>query len=175
MRLYSLLEGSQDIDQFLNSIHRYVQIGIHVKGYMSAELQRFQREIVEVCEFYVDQDNVARSNVIFQKNLDGTYAFNEPSKGLHDYFSSQGKVLRENIFMNEGGTNGGTTAESQSTLAAFETPSEVPSDVAQEGGAVPDPQVAPVAPAPDVNVAPQVAPAAMPGQVINNNGQVESL
>ena len=101
MRMYSLLEGSQDIDQFLKSIHRYVQIGIHVKGYMSAELQRFQREIVEVCEFYVDENNVARSNIIFQKGLDGTVTFKNPTKYLKDYFGAQGKDLKENLFIEE--------------------------------------------------------------------------
>lgn len=98
MRLYSLLEGSQDIDQFLKSIHRYVQIGVHVKGYMSAELQRFQREIVEVCEFYVDDQNVARSNIIYHKGLDGTMSFKNPSKYLRDYFGAQGKMLKEDYF-----------------------------------------------------------------------------
>lgn len=98
MRLYSLLEGAQDIDQFLKSIHRYVQIGVHVKGYMSAELQRFQREIVEVCEFYVDEDNVARSNIIYHKGLDGTMSFKNPSKYLRDYFGAQGKLLKEDYF-----------------------------------------------------------------------------
>ena len=101
MRLYSLLEGSQDIDQFLKSIHRYVQIGIHVKGYMSAELKRFQREIVEVCEFYVDDQNVARSNIIFQKGLDGTVTFKNPTKYLRDYFSAQGKELKADYFVEE--------------------------------------------------------------------------
>ena len=38
MRMYSLLEGSQDIEQYLSSIHRYVQIGIYVKGYYSKAL-----------------------------------------------------------------------------------------------------------------------------------------
>jgi len=33
MRMYSLMESSQDIEQFLTSIHRYVQLGIYVKGY----------------------------------------------------------------------------------------------------------------------------------------------
>lgn len=98
MRLYSLLEGQQDIEQFLKSIHRYVQIGIHVKGYMSAELQRFQREIVEVCEFYVDEDNVARSNILFHKGLDGTIKFSNPTKYLRDYFGSQGKSLDPHVF-----------------------------------------------------------------------------
>ena len=76
MRLYSLLESSQDIDQFLKSIHRYVQLGIHVKGYMSKELKRFQREVVEVVEFYVSDNNEACSNIIYKKDLDGKVAFN---------------------------------------------------------------------------------------------------
>ena len=59
MRMYSLLESNQDVNQFLSTIHRYVQIGVCVKGYMSKALGRFQREIMEVCEFYVDEDNTA--------------------------------------------------------------------------------------------------------------------
>ena len=97
-RMYSLLESNQDIEQFLKSIHRYVQIGIHVKGYMSAELQRFQREIVEVVEFYVDENNEAKSNIIFSKSLDGTINYNKPTKYLKDYFGAQGKVLDESLF-----------------------------------------------------------------------------
>lgn len=99
MRLYSLLESNQDVDQFLNSIHRYVQLAIHVKGYMSKELGRFQREIVEVCEFYVDEDNHACSNVIYKKNLDGKILFNNPTKHLYDYLGSQGVTLKENLFV----------------------------------------------------------------------------
>ena len=57
MRLYSLLESNQDVTQFLSTIHRYVQLAVCVKGYMSKELGRFQREIMEVCEFYVDENN----------------------------------------------------------------------------------------------------------------------
>ena len=98
MRMYSLLESNQDIEQFLKSIHRYVQIGIHVKGYMSAELQRFQREIVEVVEFYVDENNEAKSNIIFSKSLDGTINYNKPTKYLKDYFGAQGKILDESLF-----------------------------------------------------------------------------
>ena len=106
MRMYALMEGSQDVEQFLNSIHRYVQIGIHVKGFMSAELQRFQREIVEVCEFYVDDDNIAQANMIYKKNLDGTYAFQNPTKHLKDYFAAQGQLLRDDIFVKEIQDNG---------------------------------------------------------------------
>ena len=93
MRMYSLLESNLDIDQFVKSIYRYVQIGIHVKGYFSKELNRFQREIVEVVEFYVDKDNEARHNTIFFKGLDGTYSFNNPTEYLRGYLGAQGVVL----------------------------------------------------------------------------------
>ncbi|UKI56961.1 MAG: CpaF/VirB11 family protein [Clostridium sp.] len=62
MRLYSLLESSQDIDQFVASMHRYIQLGIHIKGFFSKKYNRFQREITQVVEFYVDdEDNKAKS------------------------------------------------------------------------------------------------------------------
>ena len=105
MRMYSLLETNQDIDQFLKSIHRYVQIGIHVKGYMSKELGRFQREIVEVCEFYVDENNIAGANIIYKKSLDGKFSFNNPTKFLRDYLSSQGVELKENLFVEDNKEN----------------------------------------------------------------------
>ena len=101
MRMYSLLESNLDIDQFLKSIHRYVQLGIHVKGYMSAELQRFQREIVEVCEFYVDDDNEAKTNVIFRKNIDGTMTYNNPTKFLRAILGSQGIMIKDNLFVEQ--------------------------------------------------------------------------
>jgi len=99
MRMYSLLESNQDIEQFLKSIHRYVQLAIHVKGYMSKELGRFQREIVEVCEFFVDDNNMAGSNVIYKKLLDGTYSFNNPTKYLKEYLGSQGVTIKDNLFV----------------------------------------------------------------------------
>lgn len=98
MRMYSLLEGNQDIDQYLTSIHRYVQIGVYVKGYMSKELGRFQREIMEVCEFYVDEDNNAKSNVIYKKSLDGTFSLVNPTKYLLEYLSIQGISLPADTF-----------------------------------------------------------------------------
>ena len=98
MRMYSLLESNLDIDQFLKSIHRYVQLGIHVKGYMSQELGRFQREIVEVTEFFVDESNNAGHNTLFKKGLDGKFCFKNPSKHLREYLGTQGVMLEENPF-----------------------------------------------------------------------------
>ena len=91
------------IEQFLKSIHRYVQIGIHVKGYMSKELGRFQREIIEVVEFYVDDQNQARSNTIFRKSIDGKYIFNNPTKYLIDYLGVQGVIIKEDYFVKSKG------------------------------------------------------------------------
>jgi len=83
-----LLEGSQDIDQYLCSIHRYVQIGIYVKGYYSQVLGRFQREIMEICEFYVDEaTNRPMSNMLYSKTLDGRVTLRNPTKKLIDYLA----------------------------------------------------------------------------------------
>ena len=98
MRMYSLLETNLDIDQFLKSIHRYIQIGIHVRGYMSKELNRFQREIVEVIEFYVDEDNNAKSNVIFRKSSDGKVTLQNPTKYLIGYLDAQNVNIPSDIF-----------------------------------------------------------------------------
>lgn len=88
MRMYSLLESSQDIEQFLGSIHRYVQIGIYVKGYFSKRLGRFQREIIEVCEFYVDpKTQKPEANLLYQKQLDGRVIMRNPTQNLKDYLS----------------------------------------------------------------------------------------
>lgn len=101
MRMYSLLESNLDIDQFLKSIHRYVQIGVHVKGYMSKQYNRFQREIIEVVEFFVDDNNEAGSSVLYKKSLDGKETYKNPSKYLLDYLSIQGVELPVNTFVNE--------------------------------------------------------------------------
>ena len=68
---------------------------------MSAELQRFQREIVEVCEFYVDDDNNAKANVLYKKNLDGTITFNNPSKYIRQTLGAQGIMIEDNLFVDK--------------------------------------------------------------------------
>ena len=98
MRMYSLLESNQDVVQFLSTIHRYVQIGVCVKGYMSKALGRFQREIMEVCEFYVDDNNNPCSNVIYRKTVDGKLTLKNPTKHLLEYLELQGVILPEDTF-----------------------------------------------------------------------------
>ena len=112
MRMYSLLESNQDVTQFLSTIHRYVQLAVCVKGYMSKALGRFQREIMEVCEFYVDQDNKPCSNVIYRKSVDGTFSIKNPTKYLLDYLELQGVILPRDTFR-LGSVNNGNSADNQ--------------------------------------------------------------
>lgn len=100
-RLYSLLESSIDMEQFLRSIHRYVQLGVHIKGYYSAELKRFKREVAEVVEFYVTEDNVAGYKILYKRTPDGNTIINNPSKYLIDYLESQGVIMEPDILVKE--------------------------------------------------------------------------
>ena len=116
LRMYSLLETSQEVDQFLNTIHRYVQIGIYVKGYFSKRLNRFQREIIEVCEFYVDEDNKACSNMIYKKSLDGQFTLHNPTSHLIDYMAIQNVILPDDVFnLGESGEEKGDESTDTST------------------------------------------------------------
>ena len=98
-RMYSLLETNLDIEQFLKSIHRYVQLGVHIRGYQSVEQQRFVREVCEVCEFYVDDENNAKSNVIYRKTPAGQVYMRNPSKYLLDYLAAQGIAMPADVIV----------------------------------------------------------------------------
>ncbi len=97
-RMYSLLETNQDLDQFLLSIYRYIQIGVYVKAYQDKVTKKFVREIAEVTEFYVTENNKAEYNTIYKKLSDGKIVRNEPSKYLRDYLLIQGVNLPEKVF-----------------------------------------------------------------------------
>ncbi len=96
-RMYSLLETNQDIDQFLKTVYRYVQLGVYVRGYQDKATRRFIREIAEVTEFYVSEDNEAKHNTIYRKTATGREIKRRPSKYLFDYLEVQGVYLEENI------------------------------------------------------------------------------
>lgn len=101
-RMYSLMESSMDIEQFLLSVYRYIQIGVHVKGYFSKELNRFQREVAEVVEFYVTKDNKIGTRMLYRKTPDGKITKNNPSEYLFDYLISQGMTMDPNIIIPTG-------------------------------------------------------------------------
>lgn len=88
-RLYSLMESDLDVDQFLNTIYRYIQIGVHIKAYYSQKYKAFHREVDEVTEFYVDEDNKPVSRTIYKKNFDGSPVMIKPSEHLQEYLRNQ--------------------------------------------------------------------------------------
>lgn len=96
-RMYSLLETNQDIEQFLKSIYRYIQLGVCVRGYQDKDTKKFIREISEVTEFYVTEDNEAKHNVIYRKTTTGKEYRKAPSKYLLDYLDGQGIILDQNM------------------------------------------------------------------------------
>lgn len=96
-RMYSLLETNQDIEQFLKTIYRYVQIGVYIRGYQDKKTKKFVREIAEVTEFYVTEDNEAKSNTIYKKTSTGNVYRKNPSKYLLDYLDTQGVILEDNL------------------------------------------------------------------------------
>lgn len=125
-RMYSLLETNQEIDQFLKTIHRYVQIGIYVRGYTDKATHKFIREIAEVTEFYVTEDNEAKSNTLYRKTADGKVNRKNPSKYLLDYLEVQGvflpkemRLLGENVPISE--------SENAQTKAMYQ-PADKPSE-----------------------------------------------
>lgn len=103
-RMYSLLETNQDIEQFLKTIHRYVQIGVYIRGYQDKATKKFVREIAEVTEFYVTRDNKAEYNEIYKKSTTGNVTRRKPSPYLIDYLDAQGVTINPNM-IEEGESN----------------------------------------------------------------------
>ena len=165
-RMYSLLESNIDVDQFLKTIYRYVQLGVFVRGRYDPAQKRFVREVAGVTEFFVTDDNEAQFNNIYRKTVSGEEVYNEPSKYMKSYLEGQGVDIN-NLF----GENKSTLASAgvmvnnnststNSTVAAV-TPTQAPVVAATAANAtvvVQAPTQAPVAAATTVN-ATVVAPA----------------
>ena len=118
-RMYSLLETNQDIEQFLKSIYRYVQIGVYIRGYQSKETKNFVREIAEVVEFHVTDDNQAEYTTLYKKTPDGTIYRNNPSKYLIDYLEAQGTELPKGFIKEEyNNKDYKTTINQENTLSS---------------------------------------------------------
>ncbi len=88
-RLYSLMETDLDVDQFLTTIYRYVQLGVHIKAYYSKQYGKFHRELDEVVEFYVDENNKPQSHTIYRKIFGKDPIMSKPSKHLLEYLENQ--------------------------------------------------------------------------------------
>jgi len=166
-RMYSLLETNQDIEQFLKSIYRYIQIGVYIRGFQDKETHKFVREIAEVTEFYVTEDNEAKYNTIYKKSTSGKVVRNKPSKYLIEYLDAQGVSLDPNEikdasdapmdineFAEKTANIGKETAEEAPAVEKTEPTTET---LVEPGKEVPVQPVAPVTQAP---VQPVVTPAA---------------
>ena len=99
-RMYSLLESNIDVEQFMTTIYRYIQLGLYVRARYDKE-RGFMRELAEVTEFYVDENNTPKFNVIYHKNVDGTEKINEPSKYLVEYLMNQGVDIHDDSIVDE--------------------------------------------------------------------------
>ena len=88
-RLYSLMETDIDVDQFLTTIYRYIQLGVHIKAYYSKKYGKFHREVDEVVEFYVDENNKPQSHTIYRKLYEHEPVISKPSIHLIEYLENQ--------------------------------------------------------------------------------------
>lgn len=95
-RLYSLMETDLDVHQFLSTIYRYIQLGVHIKAFYSKEYGKFHREVDEVTEFYVDDENVPKSRIIYQK-IFGKPMMCRPSDHLIEYLENQNIEVQDII------------------------------------------------------------------------------
>ena len=95
-RLYSLMETDLDVHQFLTTIYRYIQLGVHIKAFYSKEYGKFHREVDEVSEFYVDDNNEPKSRIIYQK-IFGKPMMCKPSAHLIEYLENQNIEVRSII------------------------------------------------------------------------------
>ena len=122
-RMYSLLETNQDIEQFLKSIYRYIQLGVYIRGYQDKVSKKFVREVAEVTEFYVTEDNEAKYNVLYKKTPEGKIYRKNPSKYLIEYLEAQGVKLPNGFIKEEydsSSTNSENIEELQKNEIIFE-------------------------------------------------------
>ena len=120
-RMYSLLESNIDVDQFLKTIYRYVQIGVFVRGRYDPKQKRFVREIAGVTEFHVTDDNNAEFTNIYLKSVAGEETYNEPSKYLYSYLEGQGVDI-SNLF----GENKKSLQEANNSNISTQNPNVTP-------------------------------------------------
>lgn len=181
-RLYSLLETNIDVNQFMTTIYRYIQLGVHVRARHDKETGGFLREVCEVCEFHVTKDNVPEYNIIYRKNVDGTEIMNEPSEYLIDYLESQGMMIKdknyihttdkkEDVINNNPLSDGITTSVPNNptinnTTLVTPVSNNNSNIVGNQNVATPLQNVAPVVPTVNTGITPSV-------NIVNTNSDVE--
>ena len=87
-------------DIVLLTVYDDFDIEKYIQEELFKQTKKFKRDIAEVTEFFVDENNNAGHNTIYKKTEDGIITKNKPSKYLIDYLDSQGIVLPEVIVDN---------------------------------------------------------------------------
>ena len=178
-RLYSLMETDLDVNQFLSTIYRYIQLGVHIKAYYSKERGKFHRELDEVCEFYVDDNNVPQSRIIYQKIFGRNPVMRKPSDHLLQFLENQNIDVsaivdklpdempfkeQENLSLDDIAKEQETTPEVANESSQEEKKEEVKVEqptVVEQQAAPAEPAIAPLEITPAVTAAPpapQLAP-----------------
>ena len=148
-RLYSLMETDLDVGQFLTTIYRYIQIGVHIKAFYSKEYGSFHREMDEVTEFYVDDNNVPKSRIIYQKVM-GKPMMCKPSDHLIEYLENQNIEVHDIIkdlpkempvveyedVDNDDSSTDSTSTDSSNSSNTSESPEESESTVSDDSNVV---------------------------------------
>lgn len=114
-RLYSLMETDIDVDQFLSTIYRYIQLGVHIKAYYSKEYGKFHREVDEVVEFYVDENNKPKSHIIYQKSFGHEPVLKRPTSHLVEYLENQ-NINLDDILNNNGNSSNSNTSSGTNNI-----------------------------------------------------------
>ena len=171
-RMYSLMESQLDVDQFLNTIYRYIQLGVHIKAYYSKKYGKFHREIDEITEFYIDEEtNKPVYRVLYQKTMGGKITKVKPSDHLINYLLAQNIDVENMNFDDEDQDSGlsfeeameGTqekkepetlTTDNQSTPEATTVPPQAVNNPTVQGMANPTPTT--TAPVSNINAEPRM-------------------
>ena len=159
-RLYSLMETDLEVGQFLNTIYRYIQLGVHIKAFYSQKYGKFHRELDEVVEFYVDDNNNPVSRTIYRKVYDKPMMV-KPSAHLIEYLENQNinvseivSHLPDEMPVQENGMKDTGFGESE---AVQETTTEQPASVEPVNNDKKTTPSAPVENAVNTEIAPQTA------------------
>ena len=192
-RLYSLMETDLDVHQFLTTIYRYIQLGVHIKAFYSKEYGKFHRELDEVSEFYVDDENVPKSRIIYQK-IFGKPIMCKPSAHLVEYLENQNIEVQSIIkdlpdelpiveskdeFENNNSLENDAQAEVQNKEETVNAQPETTAPASAEAPKVAEQPAAsaiPVQAAPQIVETPQQEPVIQQGQVsepVISNGDVQ--
>lgn len=91
----SYISSKGNNEKHIKNICRFLNLGVMIRERYLKDEKNFVREVCEICEFYVDENNEAKYNLIYKKNTNGTETFNPISKYMLDYLEYQGVDMKK--------------------------------------------------------------------------------